>query len=41
MSDVGWLIVAIVAAIVFGVLWLKREIWIHRRRAGRDDRSGD
>ena len=35
MSDTAWLIVAIVAGAVFTVGWLKREQWIHRRRANR------
>jgi hypothetical protein len=32
MRDLGWLVVAIVAGVVFVVLWVKRELWIHRRR---------
>jgi hypothetical protein len=37
LSDVGWLVLAVVVGVVFAVLWLKREVWIHRRRARRDD----
>ena len=32
MSDLGWLLVAIAAGVVFGYGWLKRERWIARRR---------
>lgn len=35
MSDTGWLIVAIVAGIGFTIFYVKRELWIHRRRRGR------
>jgi len=37
MSDLGWLVVAIVCGIAIAFFWLKRELWIHRRRAGRRD----
>jgi hypothetical protein len=32
VSDVGWLVVAIVAGVLFAFGWLKRERWIARRR---------
>ena len=32
MSDVGWLVVAIVAGVLFAFGWIKRERWISRRR---------
>ena len=32
MSETGWLIVAIVAGILIAVGWVKREMWIRRRR---------
>jgi hypothetical protein len=32
MSDRAWLLIAIVAGVVLGFLWVKRELWIHRRR---------
>ena len=32
MSDVGWLVVAIVAGVLFVFAWIKRERWIARRR---------
>jgi len=35
MSDTGWLIVALFAGIGFSVFWMKRELWIHRRRRRR------
>jgi hypothetical protein len=28
----AWLFVAVVAGLVLGYLWIKRELWIHRRR---------
>ena len=37
MSDLGWLVLAVVAGLVFAVLWVTREAWIYRRRARRDD----
>lgn len=38
MSDTGWLIVAVVAGVLAAVGWVKRELWIHRRR--QRSRSG-
>jgi hypothetical protein len=39
MSDTLWLIVAIVFGAVAGFAWVKRELWIHRRRRrGRADK---
>jgi hypothetical protein len=35
VTDTAWLIIAIVAGAAFAVGWLKREQWIHRRRAHR------
>jgi hypothetical protein len=35
MSDTGWLVVALLAGAFFAVFWVKRELWIHRRRARR------
>jgi hypothetical protein len=32
VSEGGWLIVAIVAGVVFVFGWIKRERWISRRR---------
>ena len=33
MSDTAWLVVAVVAGVALAVFWVKRELWIHRRRA--------
>ena len=33
MSDAGWLAVAVVAGALFAVGWVKREMWVRRRRA--------
>jgi len=33
MTDAGWLLLAVTAGAVFAVFWIKRELWIHRRRA--------
>jgi len=35
MSETGWLLLAVGAGLVFAVLWVLREVWIHRRRARR------
>ena len=35
MSEAGWLVVAIVAGVLFAFGWIKRERWIARRRAAR------
>ncbi len=35
MSDTGWLVVAIFAGIGFTIFYVKRELWIHRRRRRR------
>jgi len=32
VSEAGWLVVAIVAGVLFVVGWIKRERWIARRR---------
>ncbi len=32
MSDAGWLAVALVAGILFVTAWIRRELWIRRRR---------
>jgi len=32
VSEAGWLVVAIVAGVLFVVGWIKRERWIVRRR---------
>jgi hypothetical protein len=37
MSDTAWLIVAVVFGALAVFFWIKREIWIHRRR--RRDRQ--
>lgn len=37
MTDTAWLVLAICAGVVFAVGWLKREQWIRRRRANRND----
>ncbi len=34
MSDTGWLVVAIVAAVLAAIGWVSREVWIRRRRRG-------
>ena len=39
MSDTGWLIVALLAGVLFAAGWIKRELWIHRRRAARRDKG--
>jgi len=35
MSTTGWLVVAIVAGVMFAVGGVSRELWIHRRRRRR------
>jgi hypothetical protein len=35
VTDLQWLIVALVAVVVLGALWIVREVWIHRRRRRR------
>jgi len=37
MNDTVWLIVAVVFGALAAVFWIKREVWIHRRR--RRDRE--
>jgi hypothetical protein len=32
MSDTAWLIVAVLFGAVAAYAWIKRELWIHRRR---------
>jgi hypothetical protein len=32
MSDTAWLIVAVVFGVLAAFGWIKRELWIHRRR---------
>lgn len=39
MSDTGWLIVAVAAGVLAALLWVKRELWLMRRR--RQGRRGD
>jgi hypothetical protein len=38
LSDTGWLLVALIAGVAFAVFWVKREVWIHRRRRRRADK---
>jgi hypothetical protein len=38
MTSWTWLIVAVIAGALLAYGWIKREIWIHRRRRGRGDR---
>ena len=40
VSDAGWLVVAIVAGVLFVFGWIKRERWIARRRRRRLDDRG-
>jgi hypothetical protein len=40
MSDAGWLILALAAAVVAAWLWVKRERWVMRRRERRRRREG-
>lgn len=35
MSDTGWLVIAVAAGVLAPVLWVKRELWLTRRRRGR------
>jgi hypothetical protein len=35
VTETGWLVVALLAGLAFAVFWVKRELWIHRRRSGR------
>src|SRR5262249_51389043 len=39
VSDTGWLIVALLAGVLFAAGWIKRELWIRRRRAARRDKD--
>lgn len=39
MSDTGWLILAVAAGVLAALLWVKRELWLMRRR--RQGRRGD
>ena len=39
MSDTGWLILAVAAGVLAAFLWVKRELWLMRRR--REGRRGD
>jgi len=39
MSDTGWLILAVAAGVLGAVLWVKRQMWLMRRR--RRSRRGD
>jgi hypothetical protein len=36
MSETGWLILAVVVGVLAAIGWVKREIWIRRRRQRRD-----
>jgi hypothetical protein len=38
MSDTAWLIVAVLFGAVAAYAWIKRELWIHRRRRQRERR---
>jgi hypothetical protein len=35
MSDTGWLILAVTVGVLAAIGWVKREMWIHRRRRRR------
>ena len=35
MSDAGWLILAVTVGVLAAIGWVKREMWIHRRRQRR------
>jgi hypothetical protein len=35
MSDTGWLVLAIAAGVVFGAIYIAREVWVQRRRGRR------
>ena len=39
MTDAAWLVVAIAAGLLFAVFFVKRELWIHRRRRARRERG--
>jgi hypothetical protein len=33
VSEIGWLALALVAGALLAYGWIKRELWVHRRRA--------
>lgn len=35
MSEGAWLAIAVIAGTLFAWVFVKRELWIHRRRARR------
>ena len=35
MSDTGWLIIAVATGVLAAFLWVKRELWLMRRRPPR------
>jgi hypothetical protein len=38
MTSLTWLIVAVIAGALIAYGWIKREMWIRRRRRDRGDR---
>jgi hypothetical protein len=38
VTEAGWLALALVAGVLFAIGWVKRELWIHRRRRRNADR---
>ncbi|HEV8436893.1 MAG TPA: hypothetical protein VGT40_02260 [Methylomirabilota bacterium] len=40
MSETLWLLVAVLCGALFAFVWIKRELWIHRRRQRRRDDDG-
>jgi hypothetical protein len=38
MSETGWLVLAVTAGLTAAFLWVKRELWVMRRRRGRGER---
>jgi len=40
MSDTGWLLVALLFGALAAIGWIKREMWIRRRRQQQRKREG-
>jgi hypothetical protein len=41
VTEPAWLALALVAGALFAVGWIKRELWIHRRRRASRERRRD
>lgn len=39
MSDTGWLLVALLFGALAVIGWIRRELWIHRRRQRQRERK--